>query len=297
MKAANSPIVFLLGTNVILWGLAFSANPLQSYLARFSPPPQGLPQVPLLHAGLPDSDPHVDSAASPMTAVPAVPSPVPMGLDISSMKGSPESPATRSRVSDDASSSASVQPGPSPLRQVSISAASRLAPAVVSHTDTFFTQLSKADGLGGEVTLKTLDEPLMPIAAKAERLQQQRSQDRLSALPRHWREPLRQELASRPSVSKVTTVRLPVKDLDQRHEVPVIIDENGRAEGFSQPADAKAKAAVENWMSRQKPAESGTVAVMVVTAEPLLTNDAAPGRRVSFHDGPSETSSYATQDR
>jgi hypothetical protein len=158
--------------------------------------------------------------------------------------GKPEGPSKPQSVAE-------VTPGP--LRHPTGPSLRDLSVLAANSTDNFFTQLTKADGLGGEVSLKTLSEPLMPIAAKVERLQHQRSTDMLSALPLHWREPLRQELAKRPNVSKVATVRIPVQDLPDRYEVPVIIDEKGQAEGLTTPQNAKAQAAVEKWMTRQKP--------------------------------------------
>jgi len=263
MKPFRHPLVFLVGANVLLWGLAFSADRIQAFLARFAGPGLTLPAV-----------------ANRPSVIPAQPS----GLASASTAANSSS-LTKDPFLDDLSSldrdlplkSAQVQsaqrqfPSQTTLRQSPATGLKDVSDVVPSHTDHFLARLAKADGLGGEVSLKSSSDPLMPIAAKVERLQHQRSNDVLSALPLHWREPLRQELAKRPAVSKVATVRIPVADLSQRYEVPVIIDETGQAEGLSQPGDHKAQVAVENWMARQKPSESGTVSVMVVSAEPMIS--------------------------
>ena len=130
-------------------------------------------------------------------------------------------------------------------------------------------QLQGADGLGGPITLATINEPQMPIAARAERLAQQRSGDPLAALPLHWREPLRRELGPRKSVTDVATVRLPVPAIKDRQEVPVIVKDTGQAEGLVLPRDPRIAAAVESWAKRQRAPKPGSVQVVVVAAEPL----------------------------
>lgn len=131
------------------------------------------------------------------------------------------------------------------------------------------SQLRGADGLGGPITLASQDEPVVPIAARAEQLQWQRSNDALAALPLHWREPLRKELGDRVQVSQAATVRLPVPHLRERQEVPVIITDQGVAEGLVSPTHPRTREAVESWASRQRPSQAGTVQVMVIAAEPV----------------------------
>ncbi|MEB3297253.1 MAG: hypothetical protein VKL23_06935 [Cyanobacteriota bacterium] len=269
MKLSRHPLVFLVGTNLLLWGLAFSANHIQSIFANFSQP-GSRSQL----AGVPSGGSQ-PATASPLKSAGVFPSASdslfrdPLLFDLAVTDGGEKS-VRPSKVQ------VTAQPSPGPRIRPTAASLSDQAMLITDSTDHFFAQLTKADGLGGEVSLKTMSEPLMPIAAKVERLQHQRSSDTLSALPLHWREPLRQELAKRPSVSKVATVRIPVQDLADRYEVPVIIDENGQAEGLTNPQNAKVQAAVEKWMTRQKPSRSGTVSVMVVSAEPLQEKPPAP---------------------
>jgi hypothetical protein len=131
------------------------------------------------------------------------------------------------------------------------------------------TQLKGADGLGGPITLVSGKAPLVPIAARAERLQWERTNDALAALPLHWRDSLRQELGKGVRVSQAATVRLPVQELAERQEVPVIINDQGVVEGLVEPRHQRTREAVEAWAARQQPAEPGTVQVLLVAAEPL----------------------------
>jgi hypothetical protein len=131
------------------------------------------------------------------------------------------------------------------------------------------SQLKGADGLGGPITLASRKEPLVPIAVRAERLQWERSNDALAALPLHWRNSLRQELGTGVRVSQSGTVRLPVRELAERQELPVIINDQGVAEGLVEPRHQRTREAVENWAARQQPAEQGTVQVLLIAAEPL----------------------------
>jgi hypothetical protein len=131
-----------------------------------------------------------------------------------------------------------------------------------------------ADALGGPITLASLNEPRMPAAARAERLAQQRSGDPLAALPHHWRGSIRRELGPQTTVSQAGVVRLPVRAIKQRQEVPVIVKDNGHAEGLVLPQDPRITAAVEEWVKRQAAPKPGTVQVVIVAVEPL---DGEPG--------------------
>jgi hypothetical protein len=126
-----------------------------------------------------------------------------------------------------------------------------------------------ADALGGPITLASLIEPRMPAAARAERLAQQRSGDPLAALPPHWRGRIRLELGPKTTVSQAGVVRLPVPAIKERQEVPVIVKDNGHAEGLVLPQDPRITAAVEDWAKRQPAPTPGTVQVVVVAVEPL----------------------------
>jgi len=263
MKPFRNPFVFLVGANILLWGLAFSANRIQAVFVRFATPSFTLPSVALRPSGDSPGRPRLNAPNSSAETDSLLADP--LLDDLSSLDRDPPLKPAQVELAHRQTRSQRI------LSQSTTHELTELSTPLYNYSDNFFARLSKADGLGGEVSLKTLSEPQMPIAAKVERLQHQRSSDQLSALPLHWREPLRQELAKRPAVSKVATVRIPVPDLPERYEVPVIIDETGRADGLSQPENRKAQEAVEKWLTRQKPSKAGTVSVMVVSAEPMAS--------------------------
>jgi hypothetical protein len=64
-------------------------------------------------------------------------------------------------------------------------------------------------------------------------------------------------------------VRLPVRELAERQELPVINNDQRVAEGLVEPRHQHTREAVETWAARQQPAEPGTVHVLLIAAEPL----------------------------
>jgi hypothetical protein len=60
-----------------------------------------------------------------------------------------------------------------------------------------------------------------------------------------------------------------VPAIKERQEVPVIVKDNGHAEGLVLPQDPRITAAVEEWAKRQTAPTPGTVQVVVVAVEPL----------------------------
>jgi hypothetical protein len=135
---------------------------------------------------------------------------------------------------------------------------------------TLTQQLQRADGLGGLITLASLEEPRMPAAARAERLSWQRSSDPLSPLPLHWRDRIKHELPAQAKVGQAEVVRLPVAAVKQREELAILIDDSGEAVGLRQPQQQPVQAAVEAWAAQQQPSPVGTIRAVVIAAEPLL---------------------------
>jgi len=130
-------------------------------------------------------------------------------------------------------------------------------------------QLSGADVLGGEITLASLQEPRMLPAARAEQQRWQRSGNPLAPLPLHWQQRLKQELAGGPPIQRAQLVRVPVQQLQEPEEVAVLIDDAGAAEALNLPRQPQVRAAVEDWASRQLPAQEGQRQAVVIAAEPL----------------------------
>jgi hypothetical protein len=249
MGLRHNPITYLVLSNTLFWGLPLAINHWRDALLN-----REIRE--LNSAQLTDQKP--SGAANDLLANPSG-SPLVAG----SAAGLPPLPSNPSAT----------LAGSSPTHG---SAITRMALALQSQaprsaSPNLLTQLSGADGLGGLITLASLDEPAVPIAARAERLQWTRSNDALAALPLHWRDPLRRQLGDRVRVSHAATVRLPVSELIERQELPVIITDQGVAEGLALPRDPRTRKAVETWAARQQPAQAGTVQVMVVAAEPVET--------------------------
>jgi hypothetical protein len=247
MRFSRHPAFYLIGSNLLLWGVPLAIIQVQSTSHDHRSPAENAEifkdvdnsvqleeQIPVL-ASLDPLDPiraHQDQGASSESAA----SP--------QHDSSPSLPVVGAFTVPDQAPSEQFQPH-------------------------LMERLRGADGLGGTITLSSLREPQMPIAARAERLQQKQSGDPLAPLPKHWRDSLRQELASGPSVSATEMVRLPVPDLKEREELAVVVNERGEGNGLAAPRDQRVRAAVESWVSRQAPSLPGTVDVYVVAAEPL----------------------------
>ena len=232
MRFLQSPVFYLVGSNLVFWGVPLLLIQLKSQTVVQAPMPSPKPQV---VASVALQDPELTSerqsvalVSSPQTAADAV---VPMAQPVASVQSEEDLGA---------------EP-PSNLLQ----------------------ELKGAAGLGGPITLKSSKEPLMPIAARVERQQQKQSGDQLAALPLHWRDSVRQQLPAAKPVSEATVVRLPVPALKQRQEVPVIVNERGEGEALVAPEDQRVRQAVQGWAARQVAATPGTVQVYVVAAEPL----------------------------
>ena len=244
MGLLDNPVTYTILANVLLWGVPLSIIQIQSVET--------------------DRDERVAELAkarlNPFTDVPisldpyAQPSPLAQSLKFDSTAG----PTPVSRATPSTELPEVYDPGES----INVVEIPEMLPDLL-------TLLTRADGLGGPITLSSSKEALVPIAVRVERLQQERSNDALAALPLHWRDTLRQELGPKVKVSQANTVRLPVRELPERQEVPVIINDKGVAEGLVEPRHQLTRKAVEVWAARQQPAETGTVQVILVAAEPL----------------------------
>jgi hypothetical protein len=244
MGLRHNPVTYLILSNGLLWGLPLAIIQMQALVA--------------------DRDQQVVETAQLQSS--------PMGDSLMSLEPitqpdpltqlAPLQPTSAADAVDTANPSSTEPVLQAPSRAVNGAGIPILPPDLL-------TQLKGADGLGGPITLASRTAPLVPIAARAERLQWERSNDALAALPLHWRHSLRQELGKGVRVSQAATVRLPVRELAERQEVPVIINDQGVAEGLVEPRHQRTREAVESWAARQQPAEPGTVQVLLVAAEPL----------------------------
>ena len=238
MRLLQSPAFYLVSSNLLFWGMPLLLIQLRSQTAMEAPVPIARPaQTNSVHPMPLRAEPLI---TEPLLQAAVAPSPVPVST--------PE--LVRPVLPEPVEATAPLPPAPEPPANL-------------------MQELKGAAGLGGPITLESLKEPLMPIAARVERQQQRRSGDALAALPHHWRDSLRQELPAAQSVSEAAVVRLPVPALKQRQEVPVIVNERGEGEALVAPRDQLVRQAVEGWAARQAAASAGTVQVYVVAAEPL----------------------------
>lgn len=243
MAYLRKPLFCLLASNLMLWGASYG-------LRWVDLRPLPLVELPSRRV----IDPGLTKVSSSLAEPVAVLAETSASVAVDAALGSVElEPSTRA-----------VLPLPSapPLLEV--------PPAPIDPPFTLMEELKGAAGLGGPITLESLEEPLVPIAARVERQQQKRSGDSLAALPLHWRGSLRRALPSAMPVSQAVVVRLPVPALKRRQEVPVIINEHGKGEALVAPEDRRVREAVEGWAARQMAAPVGTVQVYVVAAEPLF---------------------------
>lgn len=254
MGKSRHAALYLVASNALLWGLPLAINQIQlmgfqhNRATQSTPAPPTGPGMEGLIAAPTVLDP--DTVLSVSGEVNSMGSAEPLGLVNTSAPAAPTN---------------SFPWNPSATEDPLAGLVGRPSRASL----TLEEQLTRADGLGGVLSIQGPQEPLMPIAARAEKQQLLRLGDPLAALPQHWREPLRRELGQRKTLSNVATVRLPVRAIKERQEVPVIVDEHGQAEGLVSPNSHHVSAAVESWATRQKPAKPGTVQVVVVAVEPL----------------------------
>jgi hypothetical protein len=246
MKLRHNPVTYLILSNVLLWGLPLSIIQMQAMMAERDGGDAQTAQLRPTAVG-----------ASLMSLEPLTqPDPLDQFTQLNSSAVAAPLALTNTETQ-------SMMPElQAPAQTVNSGEITMMQPDLL-------TQLKGADGLGGPITMASRKEPMVPIAARAERLQWQRSNDSLAALPLHWRDSLRQELGAGVRVSQSSTVRLPVRELPERQEVPVIINDQGVAEGLVEPRHQSTREAVETWAARQQPAEAGTVQVVLVAAEPL----------------------------
>lgn len=130
--------------------------------------------------------------------------------------------------------------------------------------------LDGADGLGGPVTLKSLREPEMPVAARAERLQQKRSGNVLAALPLHWQQRVRELLSAQNPVGEAVWVRFPAPELQTRTEVVMLINDKGEPESLLPLKNEVIRQRVVQWLKARPLPSAGFSDLYVLAFEPIV---------------------------
>ncbi|MCP9884195.1 hypothetical protein KBY97_03500 [Synechococcus sp. ATX 2A4] len=135
---------------------------------------------------------------------------------------------------------------------------------------------SKADLLGGPLTLASSGEAAMPVLARAERARWASSGDQLAPLPAHWRQPMRQavqQLVSpgheTPAELSARVIHIPSSRLRAMEQVPVAIRDDGTATVLRAPIDNAALQEIEGWAARQPLPKQGVVDTALLTLHPM----------------------------
>lgn len=142
---------------------------------------------------------------------------------------------------------------------------------------------SRAELLGGPITLDDLQEGAMPPMALAERGRRSLSGDPLAALPEPWREPMRRALATlplpsgqAPQLNQARHVHVPSTRVSRPTEVPLALQSDGSVDILSRPDTEAVVEEIRDWSARQTPPSEGSVAPALVHLHPI--SDAKPLR-------------------
>jgi len=146
---------------------------------------------------------------------------------------------------------------------------------------------SRADLLGGTLTLRDLNEPDMPPIARAERAQWTRSGDPLSPIPHIWRESMRKALhsltfkgqqeservgqasAENLSIDTARIVHVPSRRVKRAADVPLAIQSDGSVDILNNPDDPAVIEEIKSWSASQQPPSKGRISPAVVHLHPL----------------------------
>jgi hypothetical protein len=129
--------------------------------------------------------------------------------------------------------------------------------------------------LGGPLTLASLQEKPMVPAARLEQTLRSRAEDRLQAVPLHWRPTMEALVQGRQHVLPAEVVRVPAPHLKEPEEYPMAVQADGVAETSVNPS-APSRQALERWAERQNPTPQGTVRPVMVVLEPLAAEPPSP---------------------
>lgn len=145
---------------------------------------------------------------------------------------------------------------------------------------------TRAELLGGPITLADLQEGPLPPMALAEQGRRTLSGDPLATLPEPWREPMRQALATLPSTNGATArlqparhIHVPSSRVSRPTEVPLALQPDGSVDILSRPENDAVVEEIRDWSARQAPPAAGSVAPALVhlhpVAEPQLQRPSA----------------------
>jgi hypothetical protein len=178
------------------------------------------------------------------------------------------------------------RPGSPPVAVPGFHGSTGDRPAAESLLQRSFT---RAELLGGPITLHDPDPGPMPNLARAERARWATSGDPMAPLPAAWRAPMRQAIEHLPSspttpasptpsprLQTARVVHVPSSRISKSTEVPLALQSDGSVDILSQPDDPAVVEEISNWSARQKAPSPGTVAPAVVHLHPLPEAPADP---------------------
>jgi hypothetical protein len=146
---------------------------------------------------------------------------------------------------------------------------------------------SHSELLGGTLTLKNVNEPLMPALARAERAQWNRSGDPLAPLPQPWREPMRRALSSlletshsehkkndqitslHISIDSARFVHVPSSRINRIAQIPLALQSDGSIDILSRTVDPVLLDEINRWSVKQVLPRKGKISAAVVNLHPL----------------------------
>jgi hypothetical protein len=135
---------------------------------------------------------------------------------------------------------------------------------------------SRAERLGGPITLDDLGRGNVPPLAQAEQGRLALSGDPMAALPEAWREPMRQALKTLPSpagsharVVSARHVHIPSRRIRTATDVPLALQSDGSVDILSRPKEEAVVEEIRAWSSRQAPPAEGSVVPAVVQLHPV----------------------------
>ncbi len=136
---------------------------------------------------------------------------------------------------------------------------------------------SRAELLGGVLTINDLGSPAMPPVARAERARWASSGDPMAPLPQNLREPMRQAIRALPAPTATTTAKLqqarviyvPSTRVSRPTQVPLAVQADGTVDVLSNPDDPAVIEDIKEWSSRQSAPTAGTVTPAVINLEPI----------------------------
>ncbi len=244
-----------------------------------TPPGQPLPSSPIARATAFDFS-NLLGAARPLQPLRGQANPAARGAVGQALPGTSSGGSVLlSRAGSSASSlldrpfTASVDTPASPSSGAGQAAAGRPQVAPLERLGTLGRAFTRAQLLGGSVSLADLQEGPMAPLALVERALQRSSSDPLAPLPPLWREPMRQALRKLPGTPRqldtARTVYVPSRSVSQPVEVPLALQSDGSVDILEVPANPALLREINSWSRQQRPPASGSVVPAIVHLHPL----------------------------